>query len=117
MRRALCGRFHSGSSFSGFVTDGVIDRERKNSQNHTNHCRNRHQTAPPGRTSCSFERAVIDNFERSFVEVAVFVRIRIEEETLGAAFHCGTKLSGIGALKLERFLQDAPGLFEDRADL
>jgi hypothetical protein len=25
----------------------------------------------------------------------VFVRIRIEEETLGAAFHCGTKLSGI----------------------
>jgi hypothetical protein len=25
----------------------------------------------------------------------VFVRVRIEEETLGAAFHCGTKLSGI----------------------
>ncbi len=116
MRRILRGRFSGSSSFSGFVTDGVIRRERKYADNKTNHCRNR-QTAAFGRASRDVERAVIDDFERSFVEVAVFVRIRIEEETFGATFHCGTELSGIRTLKLKRFLQDAPGLFEDRADL
>jgi hypothetical protein len=51
------------------------------------------------------------------VEIAAFVRIRIEEETLGAAFHGEKGVSGISTLKLERFFQDAPGLFEDRAHL
>ena len=114
MRYALCGRFNSGSGFS--VTDGVIDRESKHTDNETHRCCDR-QTAPFCRRSRSVERAVIDDFKRSLVEVAVFVRIRIEEETLGAAFHCGIKVSGINTLELERFLQDAPGLFEDRADL
>ena len=68
-------------------------------------------------TGGEVKRAVVDDFERRFVEVAVFVRIRIEEETLRAAFHWGTKVPGINTLELERFLQDAPGLFEDRADL
>lgn len=116
MRRTLSSRFSGSSSFSGFVTDGVIGRECKYTENQTNRCRNG-QTAPFGRGSRRIERTVIDDFERSFVEVAVVVRIRIEEETLGAAFHCGTKLSGICTLEFERFLQDAPGLFEDRADL
>lgn len=108
--------FSGSSSFSGFVTDCVIGRESEYTNNQTDHCRKRY-TAPFGGTGRGFERTLIDNFERSFVEVAVFVRIRIEEETLGAAFHCGTTLSGIHTLKLERFLQDASGLFEDRADL
>ena len=88
MRRTLSGRYSRSSSFSGFVTDGVIRRERKYAENKTNHCRNR-QTAAFSRASRVVKRTVIDDFERSFVEVAVFVRIRIEEETLGAAFHCG----------------------------
>ena len=91
MRQALRGRFRSSSSFSGFITDGVIDRECKYTENETNDCRNGQTASSFGWTSGgNFERAVIDNFERCFVEVAVFVRIRIEEETLGAAFHCGT---------------------------
>jgi hypothetical protein len=94
LRRTLSGRLHRSSSFSGFVTDGVIRRKRQYAENKTNHCRNR-QTAAFGRARRDVERTVIDGFERSFVEVAVFVRVRIEEETLGAAFHCGTKLSGI----------------------
>ena len=96
MRHALRGRFSGCSSFSGFITDGVIDRERKYTKNETNHCCDG-QTASFGRTSGgSFESAFIDDFERSFVEVAVFVRIRIEEETLGAAFHCvGQKVPGL----------------------
>ena len=89
MRHALRSRFRGSSSFPGLITDDVIDRERKYTNNQTNH-HSDGQTAPFGRTSSGIERAVVDDFERCLVEVAVFVRIRIEEETLGAAFHCGT---------------------------
>jgi hypothetical protein len=39
------------------------------------------------RTGGGVDLGVIDKIERCLVEVAPFVRVRIEEETFGAAFH------------------------------
>ncbi len=53
--------------------------------------------------------------ERRLIEVATCVGVRIDEEALGAAFHMSGLMSARS--KLERFLQYATGLFEDRTNL
>ena len=88
------------------MTHRVVDRKHKHTQQQTNSRDNRQQFAFRfGWARCGFDLGVVDNFERSFVEVAVFVRVRKEEETLGATFH--------DASEFERFLQDASRLLED----
>ena len=98
------------------MTNDVVGTECKHTENQTNR-RCNGQTAAFGRASSGIEGAVIDDFERCLVKVAVFVRVRVEEETLRATFHCRKVVAGLERLKLERFFEDAPGLFEDRADL
>ena len=41
-----------------------------------------------------FKRGVIDHLERRLIEVTLVVRVRIEEETLGATFHDDQNLKG-----------------------
>lgn len=91
------------------MTDGVIDRKHKHAEQETNSRDDRKNSAWPAarfaRARCSLDLGVVNHFEECFVEVATFVRFRIEEETLGATFHDSSEFEGL--------LQDAPGLFED----
>jgi hypothetical protein len=42
-----------------------------------------------GRVRYGIDLSFIDKLERRLIEIATFVRFRIEEETLGATFHYG----------------------------
>lgn len=80
------------------MTDGVIDRKHKHAEQQTNSRDDRNDSACPvvrfARARCSLDLGVVNNFKKRFIEVATFVRFRIEEETLGATFHDGQSLNG-----------------------
>ena len=70
-------------------SNGVIDRKPQDSENQPNR-RNEGQgfSLPAlGRTCCGIDLSLANNLEGCLIEVAFFVRVRIEEETLGAPFH------------------------------
>lgn len=70
------------------TANGVVDRKYKHAEQQTNSHRDRqHSAFRLCRARCGVDLGVVNNFERRFVEVAAFVRFRIEEETLGATFH------------------------------
>ena len=94
------------------ITDRVVAHESQHTENQTNRCCDR-QSPPFGRTSSGIERAVIDVFERCLVEVAVFVRVRIEEETLGATLHGEKDYEITWMLELEGLLENATGFLQD----
>ncbi len=82
-------------SFSYLIIDGEVDRKPQHGENQTN-CHRQRQTAPlDWGASRSIEGAVIDDFEQCLVEVTIIVRVRIEEETLGAAFHLSDRVVGL----------------------
>src|SRR6185503_19417288 len=55
------------------------------------------------------KRVDVDDFERCLVEITLFVRVRIEEETLGATLHGGEPLRGLhGCQSLKGFLRMRP---------
>ena len=69
------------------------------------------------RTRCGIDLSLVNNFERRLIEVASFVRVRIEEETLGATFHFGQDFRIYRIIRIfEWFLQDAACLFENGVD-
>ena len=70
------------------MIDGEIDRDAKYDEDYANSCWYQ-QPAPFFRACGSFERTIVHDLERCLVEVAVLVRVRIEEETLRATFHGG----------------------------
>ena len=80
------------------TADSVIDRKHKHAEQETNSRDDGKNSAWAtvrfARARCGLDLGVVNNFEECFVEVAVFVRIRIEEETLGATFHDGQSLKG-----------------------
>lgn len=62
------------------MIDGEIDREAKHDENQAD--RRWYQQSTPLLRACgSIDRTIVDDFERRLVEVAAFVRVRIEEET------------------------------------
>jgi hypothetical protein len=61
------------------MADSVIGTEREHAENQTNRCCDGQTALFDGTSVGGIERTVIDDLERSFVEVAEFVRIRIEE--------------------------------------
>ena len=71
------------------MAGAIVDRKHQHPKHQTNSRCQRHTFASTGpvRTSYCFNLSLIDNFERRVIEVASFVRFRIEEETLGATFH------------------------------
>jgi len=75
------------------LSGSEVDGENENANDQTCCCHN-------GQSSASFWRCrgckggVVHRFERRLIEVALFVRVRIEEEALGAAFHRGQNLKG-----------------------
>lgn len=72
----------------GVLVNSVINRECQHSEYQTN-CRNDgYYFAFRGLTRRSIDLGLADNLERSLIEVAAFVRVRIEEEALRATFHC-----------------------------
>ena len=68
------------------MTGGVVDGEHEHAEDQTNRCCDGQSPAFCG-TSGGFEGGVVNGLQRRLVEVAVFVRVRINEEALGAAFH------------------------------
>ena len=83
-------------SFLRLPACGVIDRKHKHTEKQDNSRDDRENSAWPvtrfGRASCGFNLSLIYNLEQCFVEVAMFVRVRIEEKTLGTTFHGGWDL-------------------------
>ena len=69
------------------LVDSVVDRKSQDSENQTNSGNDRYDFAFRGLTRCGVDLSLADKLERSLIEVAAFVRVRIEEETLGATFH------------------------------
>ena len=79
------------------VTHRVVDRKH-------DHAKQQSDSRDDGHNSASLDRfwrarggidlGVVNNFERCFVEVAMFVRVGVEEETLGATFHDVQNLKG-----------------------
>lgn len=78
------------------LADGVVDRKHKHAEQETNTSDDGKNSAWPatgfGWASDGLDLCVVDNFEQCFIEVATFVRFRIEEETLGATFHDGVRV-------------------------
>ena len=91
------------------MTDSVIDRKHKHAEQETNSRDDRKDSAwraaQFARARCSLDFGIVNNFKQGFVEVATFVRFRIEEETLGATFHDRSEFEGL--------LQNASGFLED----
>ena len=78
------------------LADGVIDRKDQHAKNQTN-CRNDGQGfsfSGLRRTRRGIDLSFANKLESSLIEVASFVRVRIEEETLGASFHWNQNLKG-----------------------
>ena len=93
------------------LTEAVIDREDEYAENQTNR-RDDGQSSAAFSDECAASSAESSTTSSEcLIEVTLFVRIRIEEETLGATFH-GGKLFTLMS-EFERFLQNATGLFED----
>jgi len=65
----------------------VVDRERYDAENQHNSGDDRQEFSLRGFLCDSVDFSFANSFERSLVEVAVLIGVRIEEETLGAAFH------------------------------
>jgi hypothetical protein len=72
-------------------TKAVVNREDQHTKNHANSHGNGQSfsSGSPGRIRYGIDLSVIDKLERRLIEIATFVRFRIEEETLGATFHYG----------------------------
>jgi hypothetical protein len=68
------------------LAQSVIEHDSKHAQNQRHRCDDGQSAVLPG-TSRGLKCGVVDDFERCLIEVAVFVRVRIEEKTLGATLH------------------------------
>lgn len=100
------------------MTENEIDANHEHAENQ--HCGARDREDRPSlalRLCCCVESRVVHHFERRLVEVTLLVRVRIEEETLGATFHCSCEKRTTSTLQLEWFLQNATRFLEDRPDL
>ena len=76
-----------------------VDDEHDDTENQTNHCHKRQSFAPRLRLMRSaVDLGVVHELERCLIEIAADVRVRIEEEALGATLH-GTGGSRIQNLK------------------
>jgi hypothetical protein len=86
------------------LSGSVVDGENEDANDQTCCCHN-------GQSSAAFWRGrgckggIVYRFERRLIEVALFVRVRIEEEAFGAAFHRGSEF--------ERFFENPARLFKD----
>jgi hypothetical protein len=65
-----------------------VECDNKHAQNQRDDCGDG-QSPAFLRTIRRFKRGVVDYLERRLIEVTLFVRVRIEEETLGATLHGG----------------------------
>jgi hypothetical protein len=65
----------------------IVERDDKHTQNQHNCCGGNRQSAAFLRTGCGFKRGVVNDLEHRLIEVTLLVRVRIEEETLGATLH------------------------------
>ena len=89
------------------LSGSVVDGENQHAKDQTG-------SRDDGQSSASLWRCrgckggVVNRFERRLIEVALFIRVRIEEEALGAAFHGGSEF--------ERFFENPARLFDDGAD-
>ena len=96
------------------LAEGVVDGYSNHAQNEGNRCGDRHGEATFLRTSRRFKSRIVDDFEYCLIEVTLFVRVRIEEETLGATLH-GDRFFTLMS-ELEGLLENATGFLEDRTD-
>ena len=73
------------------MADAVVNREHQHAQHQCNGCRYGQSSAfaPAAltRTGRGFDLSFVNNFQSRLIEIAPFVSVRIEEETLGATFH------------------------------
>lgn len=88
------------------TAEAVVNREREHAKQQANGRGDGKSSAFSG-TSDGVDGGIVDRFEWSLVEVTLLVRVRIEEEALGAAFH----LDGIQ--NLNGFLSTRPVFFRN----
>lgn len=95
------------------MINGVVDRKKEHSEQQCYGCCYRQSISLPARdlirARCGLDLSFIDRLEERLIEVASFVSVRIEEETLGATFHSDSEF-------LEGLLQEAARLLEKGVD-